>query len=177
MKYSLFALQILLIFNHGFAQEQNPADARRAELDFLIGSWNVEADIRLSSQGPWEKSQAKSMITKTVGSKVIEEQYTGTREGQRFTSKSLFAVNNLTREYQLIFVDSEHGALIDYLGEVQSDSLIFTKLWSYPNGSKVELRLVFRPISSDEFICESMRKPENEETWDVTKRLKYTRTK
>lgn len=168
-------LPLFFIATSASGQDENPAKKKMAEIDVLAGQWNVSVETRLSAQGPWESSRGISQIIRTVGSAVLEEDFVATREGRPFNSKSLLAVNNLTLKYQRVFVDSEHGALIDFEGEKKADSLIFDRTWTYPSGAKVQLRVVYRFISRDEITLESMRKPEHETAWDVTGRTKYTR--
>jgi hypothetical protein len=84
-------------------------------------------------------------------------------------------VNNLTLKYQRVFIDSEHGALVDFEGEMTGDSLIFDRTWTYPSGAKVQLRVVYTFISRNEITIESMRKPELNSAWDVTGRMRYVR--
>jgi hypothetical protein len=91
--------------------------------------------------------------------------------------KTIFAVNNRSGSYQRMFVDSEHGALIDFEGTKNGESFMFDKLWTYPNGNTVKLRVVYKIISNDEFKVESMRMPQGTSEWDVTGRMKYKRVK
>jgi len=157
------------------AQEENPARKKLAEIDALVGDWNVSVEFRLTALGPWESSKAQARITKTTGSALLEEDFTGTRRGHPFYAKSLIVVDNLTLKYQGAFLDSEHGALIEYEGEKRADSLIFDRTWSYPNGAKVYLRAVYLFVSDNEIHVERMRKPEGTEVWDVTGRWVYKR--
>jgi len=177
MKKSTFLLLVCFSPTAAIAQDENPVRTQLAEIDFLVGHWDVSVETRLSSGGLWESSTGSSQITRTVDSAVLEEDFTGTREGRPFLTKSLLAVNNLTLRYQRVFVDSEHGALVDYDGRRQADSLIFDKTWFYPSGASVQLRVVYRFVSRDEFLVESMRRPEKESSWDVTGRMRYTRAR
>lgn len=171
------SLPLLFIVSLAFAQEENPARKKLSEIDVLAGRWDVALEFRLTSQGPWESSMGRSLIRKTVDAALLEEDFTGTRRGHPFFAKSLFAVDNLTLKYQGVFVDSEHGALIEYEAEKHADSLVFDRTWTYPGGANVQLRVVYRFISHDEILVERMRKPENTSAWDVTGRMKYTRAK
>ncbi len=47
----------------------------------------------------------------------------------------------------------------------------------YPDKSTVQLRVVYKIISPDEFIVENMRMPQNTSSWDVTGRMRYVRKK
>ena len=144
-------------------------------LDFLTGDWAVTTELRLSAQGPWEKSGGTSVIKKVVGATIIEEDYSGTHQGKAYFTRSMFAVNNLNLKYQLIFADSDHGVMIDYEGEGVDSTFIFDKIWVYANQSTVKLRTVYTMISKNEFKIENMRMPQGTTVWDVTGRKYYKR--
>ena len=165
---------LCLMTTHSFSQEADHK-INLNELDFLLGKWKVESSQRLSAQGPWEKSNASSIINKTLNSTLIEEEFTGSREGKPFLIKTLFAINNANSKYQRIFADSEHGVLIEFEGEKNKDTLSFDRTWIYTNGSTVKLRVVYYIISKNEFRMESMRMPQHSTEWDITGRMKYTK--
>lgn len=145
------------------------------ELCFLTGEWDIQVESRLSMQGEWESSTAKSVTRYTLDSSLIEEEYTGSRQGKPFLSKTFFAVNNMTNKFQRIFVDAPHGVLVDFEGIQSGDSLVFDKDWKYANGTTVKLRVVYKVLSHDDIIVESMRMPPNSNTWDVNGRMRYRR--
>jgi hypothetical protein len=41
---------------------QHISEEELKPLRFLVGEWRVEVEARLSKQGPWEKSEARSAI-------------------------------------------------------------------------------------------------------------------
>jgi hypothetical protein len=171
MKRSLVFLIILGIYTASAAQETK----KIRELKFLAGEWDIEVEARLSMQGEWESSTAKSVTTYTLDSSLIEEEYTGTRQGKPFLSKTFFAVNNMTNKFQRIFIDAPHGVLVDFEGVQTGDSLVFDKNWQYANGTTVKLRVVYKILSYDDIIVESMRMPPNSSAWDVNGKMKYHR--
>ena len=145
------------------------------ELDFLVGNWKVEVESRLSMNGPWEKSTGSSLIRKILKNTILEEEFTGTRQGEPFLIKSIFGINNATNQFQKVFADSEHGVLVQYEGNRVNDTLFLQKNWLYANGNSVMLRVAYYKISADEFLLESMRMPPGATAWDVTGRMRYKR--
>lgn len=174
MKQLLSNCILCLMITPSFSQEADHK-INLNELDFLLGKWKVESSQRLSAQGPWEKTNASSIVNKTLNSTLIEEEFTGTREGKPFLIKTLFAINNANSKYQRIFADSGHGVLIEFEGERNKDTFYFDRTWVYPNGSTVKLRVAYHIISKNEFHMESMRMPQQSTEWDVTGRMKYTK--
>jgi len=169
---SLAFILFVVIKSHG---QERGQEHMLEDLSSLVGNWDVQVEVRLSAQGPWDTSVAKSTIRKTVGAKIVEEDLTGSRVNRPFTIKCLLATNNQTLKYQRIFVDSEHGTLIDFDGNKSGNDFIFDKEWTYANQSKVKLRVVYKLISANEFIVENMRMPEGSSSWDVTGRMRYIR--
>jgi len=175
MKKRLSFYFLFLLTTNAFSQ-QTVDKIKLDALDFLVGEWKVDTDSRLSAQGPWEKSEGTATIHKTLNATLIEEEFTGTRTGKPFLIKTLFGINNANNKFQRVFADSEHGVLIEFEGAKNNDSLYFDKTWTYTNGSSVKLRVVYRIISKDEFVLENMRMPQQATEWDITGRMKYTRT-
>lgn len=171
---SFLSLTVYAAAAHG----QEPVlKSKIADLAVFEGRWKVEVDSRLGPQGPWEKSTASAMIKKTLRATLIEEDFTGSRQGKPFEIKTVFGINNMTDRYQCTSADSEHGVLVDFEGVKNNDSIIFDRTWSYANGSSVKLRVIYRVISPDEFIVERMRMPQQANEWDVTGRMRYRRLK
>jgi len=176
MKNLLFFVIAFLLFNAmASAQDANAVKQKLQKLDLFVGQWDVKMELRLSAQGPWETSHGKSVFKKSVGATIIEEDFTGEHLGKAYFTRSMFAVNNMTLKYQLIFADSDHGVMIDYEGEGADSSFTFDKTWTYANQSTVKLRTVYTIISNNEFRIENMRMPQGASSWDITGRKKYTR--
>ncbi len=176
MKQLLSFCILCLLITQAFSQDADHK-TKLDDLDFLVGNWKIDLDTRLSAQGPWEKSAATSTIRKTLKSSLIEEEFTGTRQGKVFLIKTLFAVNNSNNKYQRVFADSEHGVLIDFEGDRNKDTVYFDKTWTYENGSTVKLRAKYYKLSKDEFMVVNMRMPQQATEWDITGRMKYTRAR
>ena len=160
-----------------YSQEDFDTKNTLENLQIVAGTWTVQVEARLSANGPWESSLGTSVIARTVGLTVFEENFTGTREGRPFVTKTLLALNNLSKKFQRIFVDSEHGTLVDFEGVHEKNEFLFDKNWAYPNNTTVRLRVVYKIISPNEFSIESMRMPQDSKAWDVTGRLRYVRAK
>jgi len=177
MKPVVYLLALsLTFFVNAKSQDTNTAQQLLKSLDFLMGNWVVTTELRLSAQGPWEKTSGSSVIKKVVGAAIIEEDYSGTHQGKAYFTRSMFAINNMNMKYQLIFADSDHGVMIDFEGVgINDSSFIFDKTWTYTNQSTVKLRTVYTLISKNEFKVENMRMPQGTEIWDVTGRRNYKR--
>jgi hypothetical protein len=173
MKWKSLILILLIISDDSLAQ----ASKQIKELHFLTGEWDIQVESRLSMQGDWENSTANSVTRYTLDSSLIEEEYSGSRQGKPFLSKTFFAVNNMTNKFQRVFIDGPHGVLVDFEGVQSGDSLVFDRNWQYANGTTVKLRVIYKILSNDIIVMESMRMPEVSNAWDITGRMKYRRVK
>ena len=147
------------------------------KLNGLLGTWDVLVERKLSATGPWDTSKATSILKKTTGDAVIEEDFVGTLQNKPFSTKTIIAFNHFTDKFQRAFIDSEHGVLVDYEGEKKADTIFFDKSWIYPNNTTVKLRVIYTIISTTEFLVENMRMPESTLKWDVTDKLRYVKSK
>lgn len=145
-------------------------------LHFLTGNWSVAADVRLSKNGPWEKSQAKSVIKKSIGETIFEEEFTGTKQGRVLIAKSWLGNDNRTKLYQRIWVDSDHGVLMIQEGKLE-DKLLNLLSTLDLNETKLTLRVQYKLVSDDLFMVESSRSTDGGKTWDRTGTLTYSRAK
>jgi hypothetical protein len=143
-------------------------------LEVLLGNWKVEANMRLSKTGPWEKSLATSNFKKNVGESIFEEEYIGTKEGREFTFRTWLANDNRTKLYQKVSVDSDHGVLVLYEGTLQNDTLTLLKQMQLPDFT-LYARVQYILASSDKFIVENARSTDAGKTWDMTSQLTYNR--
>ncbi|HSU28325.1 MAG TPA: DUF1579 family protein [Chitinophagaceae bacterium] len=173
MLYKLILTAIINFFTiSSFSQE---VKTQLPELNTLIGNWKVISEKRLSANGPWDTSTGRSSFILSAAATLIEEDYKGTLEGKRLLIRSLIAYDHFKQKFQKVFLDSEHGTLIDYDGYKNKDSLVFDKTWVYPAGNTVKLRKLYRFISKDEFTVEDLRMPEGTTSWDLSGKMKYKR--
>ncbi len=143
-------------------------------LNFLAGEWDVAVDARLSKQGPWEKSKARSVIKKAIGETIFEEEYTGTKQGRTLVAKTWIGNDNRTKLYQRISVDSDHGVLIVFEGRL-GDNILTLYASLDLSGTKLIHRIQYSLINPHSFVVESSRSADDGNTWDRTGTLKYTR--
>ena len=145
----------------------------REAIDFLLGDWKVDANVRLAD-GTWEHSSATSQIKPDLSGCLLSERFTGTRAGHAFTALALMAFNNTSKKLQRVWSDSEHGLLIMYEGNRSGDKIILeTEILL--DGKIVKLRNAYLDISEPSFTLESWRSTDDGKTWITVTRLRYTR--
>lgn len=172
-------LFVLLAADIAHAQEAAFVPCRQPELEalsFLVGAWDVDAEVRLSREGPWETSTGTAEISRDVGGCVFVENFTGTRQGRALEARAILAWHPDRAVVQRLFVDSDHGLLLITEGEGVSggkDLEVFADVET--RMGPVRLRTAYREISANGFVVESARSIDGGATWDVTSRLRYTR--
>jgi hypothetical protein len=171
-KLTLMYLLAAVITSHA----QHLSHEMLKPLEVLLGDWNVDANMRLSKTGPWEKTKATSHFKKSVGESIFEEEYAGTKEGRVFTFRTWLANDNRSKRYQRVSVDSDHGVLVLYEGLLQNDTLTLLTQMQMPQYT-LHLRVQYLFISNDKFMAESSRSTDGAKTWDTTSQLTYHRAK
>ena len=97
MKKSFLVLLVVVMAENCFAQQETEMKKMLNDIGVFAGEWKVSVEARLSSQGPWDSSTGKSVIKKTLNSKILEEDFTGSRQAKPFAIKCLIAINNQTK--------------------------------------------------------------------------------
>src|SRR4030081_2436948 len=94
------------LFLNCFSQQAISSKEEMKFLYALCGHWKVEVEFRLSSEGPWEKSNGTSSIKRILNDHLLEEDFIGTSQNRKFQSKTWLAINNQTGKFQRSFADS-----------------------------------------------------------------------
>jgi len=158
----------------GHAQA-SPSDSEKLKtLEFLIGEWKVYVNARLSKDGPWEKSEGHSTIKRAVGNSILEEDLKGTRQGREYIARYWMANDNRTLRYQWAIVDSDHGVLELYEGDMTNGTITLEKEIITPQVTILR-RLVYSDLTPNSFKTQSLRSVDKGLTWDVTGSSRYER--
>jgi hypothetical protein len=178
----LLSLATCWFIGHAFQTHASPVRQQniapcfhkeREALDFLIGDWKVDANVRLAD-GTWEQSPATSQIKPDLSGCLLSERFAGTRAGHAFTALALMAFNNTSKKLQRVWSDSEHGLLIMYEGN-RSGNEIILETEILLDGRSVKLRNAYLEISESSFSLESGRSTDGGKTWITVTRLRYKR--
>lgn len=143
------------------------------DIDFLIGDWTIEANVRLAD-GKWEQSSAVSKISPDLSGCLLNERFTGTRADHTFSALAIMGFNSVTGKLQRMWSDSEHGLLIIYEGNRKGNEMsLDTEVLL--DGKKVKLRNSYLEIAKDSFRLESARSVDDGKTWITVMKLEYKR--
>jgi hypothetical protein len=172
---------IVLILTLGLAgpltaQPDPPcAHPHLAPIRFLEGSWDIQAQARLSADPTdWETGEASATIESAMRDCAFVERYAGRRRGQPFEALRVFAAAASSPGLRLVLADSEHGPLFVLDGGPEAEGVAFYTSVTTPAGP-VRLRVRLRDIATDSFVVESQRSVDAGRTWDTTGRAHYRR--
>lgn len=146
-----------------------------AELNFLEGAWEVRSTARLAG-GEWDTTVARSQIEVDLEGCLLVERFQGTRAGHEYEAVGLLGFNSIEHRLQRVWVDSEHGMLVTYEGESQAGEILL-EYSMVLRGQSILLRHVYLNIGEATFTLESRRSTDQGQSWEVTWRAQYTRSR
>ena len=121
----------------------NPCESPEfSQLDFWVGEWD------LTWEGPnGETKTGTNIITKVLGSCVIEENFDGA-PGIPLKGKSISTYSPQKKAWIQIWVDNQ-GGYLDFTGQYVGGKMILSRQ-AERNGTPIFQRMVWYNISSDE---------------------------
>jgi hypothetical protein len=151
------------------------ASVEGQKLNFLLGEWKVTSRFRLSKEPEhWEETQARSKITSLFDNCLLVEQFEGKRQGHPFKATGMYAYDRNSKTHQWMGVDSEHGVLTLYSGELSGNDLVLESKVEI-SGQTVLLRRVWTLRATGGFEVRSQRSTDAGHTWDTTWHMMYQR--
>lgn len=81
-------------------------------LESLVGDWDGAVKFWTSPMSQAEVSKSKSHNTMELGSRFVKEEYQGVAGGRPFTGMGLVGFNNISREFESIWIDSMSTAMM-----------------------------------------------------------------
>jgi len=157
-----------------YARAGTPGE-HHAYLDQMVGDW--EAEVRMWSDPDAEPMvmEATSAVEWVMDGRFVREKVTSGFQGQPFHGIGYTGYNNLTGEYEAVWMDNHSTALYRYSGQVDDEGrMIFHSESVDPvSGEKVREKGVSEFLSDDEMVARSYRLEDGEEI--LTMELRYTR--
>lgn len=146
-----------------------------AALDRLVGDWDVE--VRMWSEPDAEPTvmEADSKVEWVMDGRFVRETVTSEFMGEPFRGVGYTGYNNLTEQYEAVWMDDHSTALYRYSGEMDDQGrMVFHSESIDPvTGEKVREKGVSEFPSEDEMISRSYRLEDGEEV--LTMELRYRR--
>jgi|SRR5690349_3089116 len=165
---------LLLVFVSALplsAASQPPpcSETEQKQLDFWVGDW----DLTWPGANPGETGHGTNTIKRVMDGCVVEENFSGESSlPLRGMSVSLFDVRS--GHWKQTWVDNS-GGYLDFTGDFKDGQMILSREGLRPDGTKVQMRMVFKNITHNEFDWSWESSPDGGKTWKVVWPIHYKR--
>ena len=112
------------------------------------------------------------MVNSILESCVIEENFSG-KPGVDFMGKSFSVYNLVKKIWQQTWVDTE-GNYMEFTGLKEDEKMILSRKIMYEE-NEITQRMIFYNITEDSFDWNWESSKDNEETWQLNWKLRYTK--
>jgi hypothetical protein len=143
-----------------------------ARLAMLVGDWAVAWDWRVGDS-LLTVAGAHATVTRATAGCTLVERLEGRLRGAAIEVTSVIAAPT-TDSLQLAYVDSEHGALLNFEGSARGDTIRFT--WSRDAGQRrLIVRREYSGIGPHHFEVQALMSPDGGRNWILVHRARYER--
>lgn len=142
-------------------------------LQRTVGTWNFTLKMYMDPSNPMEMS-GTSKTESILGGRFVAEHVESEFMGQPFQGMGLTGYDNVSGQFQAIWIDNMTTTLHSYTGELEGDAIVMIGTQVDPmSGEEVPQRSVLTFVDDDHFIVENYETREGEER--LTMELHYTR--
>jgi len=141
-----------------------------SQFDFWIGEWEVKWE---NSDGT--KGEGTNTVSQILGGCVILEEFNG-NPGSNLIGKSFTVFNPSIKKWQQTWVDN-YGSYLDFIGEYRDNKMILNRVYTDSNKNKIKQRMIFYNIKKDSFDWNWEKSSNDEETWELSWEIHYSRLK
>jgi hypothetical protein len=143
-----------------------------ARLATLVGDWTVVWDWRMGDS-LLTVEDAHATITRATAGCTLIEQLEGRLRSAAIEVTSVIAAPTAD-SLQLVYIDSEHGALLNFEGSAQGDTIRL--IWSREAGQRrLIVRREYSEIRPHHFEVQALMSPDGGRTWILVHRARYER--
>lgn len=157
-----------------YARAGTPGE-HHAHLDRMVGDW--EAEVRMWSDPDADPMvmEATSTVEWVMDGRFVREKVTSDFQGRPFHGVGYTGFNNLSDEYEAVWMDNHSTALYRYSGRADDEGrmILHSESIDPVTGETVREKGVSEFLSDDEMIARSYRLEDGEEI--LTMELRYTR--
>ena len=151
------------------AQPAPCSEAEQKQLDFWVGEW----DLTWPGQNGGAPGHGTNSVHRVLGGCVVQENFSGEDAMHlRGMSVSLFDVRS--GKWKQTWVDNE-GGYIDLVGGFANGEMTLSRQATRPDGTQVQMRMVYKNISKDEFDWSWESSKDGGKTWSVVWPIHYKR--
>lgn len=108
-------------------QEYSTPNENHKVLDQLVGSWDYTVEWKMSAESPAEQSTGSTENAWIMDGRFIQENVTGTYNGQPFTGISIIGYDNIAKAYNTIWFDNMATGIMKGAGQYDAASKTLTE--------------------------------------------------
>ncbi|MEQ9438196.1 MAG: hypothetical protein RIG62_04080 [Cyclobacteriaceae bacterium] len=163
-----FMIALLLV------SAEPPEMAPESLFDFWVGEWDLHWK---DAEGNPQKGHNR--IVKILDGQVIQENFEAfslSEEAPSFKGMSLSVYNPQTEKWHQAWADNQ-GGYYNFVGKFESDRRMFVTTTTNQEGLEIQLRMVFREITTDAFVWDWESSKDEGHTWQRNWQIHYQRHK
>lgn len=142
-------------------------------LQRTVGTWNFTLKMYMDPANPMEMT-GTSKTEAIMDGRFVAEHVESEFMGQPFRGMGLTGYDNVSGEFQAIWIDNMTTTLYTYTGELEGDAIVMTGIHVDPmSGEEVPQRSVLTFVDDDHMLVENYETRDGEER--LTMELHYTR--
>ena len=135
--------------------------------DFWVGNWEL---TWVDAKGNTIKGE--NIVVKTLGNKVIEENFSDPTNN--YTGKSISIFNTATNSWHQTWMDSQ-GSHFNFTGEIVDGNPSFKTAMVEKEGQMTQQRMVFKNLKKDSFTWVWEGTKDGGENWATLWKIAYKR--
>lgn len=134
-------------------------------LERMAGTWDVTVKMWMDPSGEPMESKATSTHEMVMDGRFIRYEVEGDFMGDTFRGFGLTGYNNVTGEYEAMWIDNHSSAIYRFAGKMKGDELVMHAEHKDPvTGEMVKSRSVMRFVSDDHIVEEAFETREGKES-------------
>jgi hypothetical protein len=134
-----------------------PSDGHQ-RLDAFVGKWNYTILMKMNSESPAETSQGTGENQWILDGRFLQQEVKGEYHGTPFTGLGLTGYNNMTGEYQSVWIDNMGTGMMTATGtfDVQTSAINEAGSFSCPMTGEKEraFRSAWKVVDRDRYTYE-----------------------
>jgi hypothetical protein len=171
---NLLLLGILLSAGAAQSQQNTGQSApctgpQQKQFDFWVGEW----DLTWPGKAQGEVAHGSNSIKRTLDGCVVQENFSG-GESMPLRGMSVSTFDAQAGKWKQTWVDNE-GGYLDFVGEFTNGQMTLAREATRSDGTKIQQRMVFKNITTQEFDWSWERSLDGSKTWQVVWPIHYKR--
>ena len=151
------------------AQPAPCSEPEQKQLDFWVGDW----DLTWPAQKGGSSEHGTNSVHRVLGGCVVQENFSG-EDAMPLRGISVSTFEARSGKWKQTWVDNQ-GGYIDLVGGFANGEMVLSRQATRPDGTRLQMRMVYKNISKDEFDWSWESSKDDGKTWTVVWPIHYKR--